>query len=131
MPGSMGGQLSVESGALADPQVQQLDRCPNAHSSEQLYIEVSEKMTFVYLLCVNVICVTLSCVDMLVCVCVSACARMDIGITMCCKQSPCVYVCPSMCVCMYVPVRVCVHVCTFSTCLSPPVECTCAVCAVS
>ena len=70
MPGSMGGQLSVESGALADPQVQQLDRCPNAHSSEQLYIEVSEKMIFVYLLCVNVICVTLSCVDMLVCVCV-------------------------------------------------------------
>ena len=51
MPGSMGGQLSVESGALADLQLQQLDYCPNAHSSEQLYIEVSEKMTFVYLLC--------------------------------------------------------------------------------
>ena len=74
-PGSTRGQLSVESGALADPQLLQLDYCPNAHSSEQLYIEVSEKVTFVYLLCVNVICVTLSCVDMLVCVCVCVCTH--------------------------------------------------------
>ena len=49
----MGGQLSVESGPLADPQVQQLDHCPECTLSRPI-IEVSEEMTFVYLLCVNV-----------------------------------------------------------------------------
>ena len=36
------------------------------------------------------------------------CARVDIGMTMCCKQSPCVCACVHVCV--YVCARACVHV---------------------
>ena len=43
----------MESGPLADPQVQQLDHCPECPFSRPI-IEVSEKMTFVHLLCVIV-----------------------------------------------------------------------------
>ena len=55
-------------------------------------------MTFVHLLCVNVICVTLSCVDMLVCVCVCTCGHWDDNVLL------------TVSVCAYVPVRARVYI---------------------
>ena len=49
-------------------------------------------MTFVRLLCVNVTCVTLSCVDMLECVCVCTCGHWD-GNVLKAECAACVCVC--------------------------------------
>ena len=71
-------------------------------------------MTFVHLLrvCVNVTCITLSCVVTHVCLFVCTSGHWDDNVVQTVYAS--------------------VHVCTCSTsCLSPPVECTHAVCAVS
>ena len=68
-------------------------------------------MTFVCLLCVNVICVTLSCVDILVCVCLCVhvwtlgwqCVVSNLRVCMC------VHPCVCVCMCLYVRAYMCVH----------------------
>ena len=69
-----GDSSPVESRPLADPQLLQLDHCPECPLSRPI-IEVSEEMIFVYILCVNVTCVTLTnkCSHACVCLCVQGC----------------------------------------------------------
>ena len=56
-------------------------------------------MTFVHLLCVNVTCVTLSCVDMLECVCVCTCGHWDGNVLKAeCAACVCVCFCARACV---------------------------------